>query len=213
MKTRDGRKLAPALEYKAVAVGGSAGGFEALEAILALLPSDFKPSILVVQHLHPNDNGSFARQLARTTRLSVIEPCDKERLRPGCVYVAPANYHMLVEQSGAIALSIDEKVNWSRPSIDVLFKSAAQAWGRLVIAIILSGANADGAKGMREVKEAGGLAIVQDPATAQVQIMPQAAIDLCTVDEVLCPEEIGRWLIELGTAPKQDREHCGETHD
>jgi len=187
------------VRYRAVVMGGSAGGVEALAAILSMLPSDFALPVLVVQHLHPRDDGSFARNFASATRLRVVEPCDKERIEPGCVYAAPANYHMLVERNGTIALSVDERVNWSRPSIDVLFESATHAWGEALVAVILSGANADGAKGMAAVKEAGGLTIVQDPASAQTPIMPQAAIDAGAAEEVLRAEEIGRRLIELGT--------------
>ena len=185
--------------YRAVIMGGSAGGLEALDDILSVLPSDFALPVLMVQHLHPSDDGSFARHLGRITRLHVIEPCDKERIEPGCVYTAPANYHMLVEPNGTIALSVNEKVNWSRPSIDVLFGSAARAWGESVIAVILSGASADGTKGIWAVKEAGGLTIAQDPASAATTVMPQAAIDAGGVDEVLQIEEIGQRLIELGT--------------
>ena len=185
--------------YRAVIIGGSAGGLEALGDIVSALPSDFALPVLVVQHLHPSDDGSLVRYLGRITHLRVLEPCDKERFEPGCVYTAPANYHMLVEQSGTIALCVSEKVNWSRPSIDVLFGSAARAWGESVIAVILSGASADGTKGIWAVKEAGGLTIAQDPASAESPVMPQAAIDAGGVDEVLRLEEIGQRLIELGT--------------
>jgi len=159
----------------------------------------------VVQHLHPSDGGSFARHVARLTRLPVTEPCDKEEIKSGRVYVAPANYHMLFEQNGSIALSIDERVNWSRPSIDVLFESAAHAWGDGVIAVILSGANDDGTNGMRLVREAGGRTIAQDPGSAQAKFMPQAAIDAGVVDEVLGPEQIGQRLVELATLKKEKR--------
>lgn len=185
--------------YKAVVMGGSAGGFEALAVILSAFPSDFDLPVFVVQHLHPSDGGSFCRHLALTTRVKVVEPCDKELIEPGRVYVAPANYHMLVEQNGTIALSVSEKVNWSRPSIDVLFESAARAFGKSVIAVILSGANADGTKGMLEIKEAGGLTIVQDPASADIPVMPQSAIASGGVDEVLGLKAIGQRLIALGT--------------
>lgn len=185
--------------YKAVVMGGSAGGFEALAVILSALPSDFDLPVFVVQHLHPSDEGSFCRHLALTTRVKVVEPCDKEPIEPGRVYVAPANYHMLVEQNGTIALSVSEKVNWSRPSIDVLFESAARAFGKSVIAVILSGANADGTKGMLGIKEAGGLTIVQDPASADIPVMPQSAIASGGVDEVLGLKAIGQRLIALGT--------------
>jgi len=188
-------------------IGGSAGGVEALTTILCSLPSGFALPILVVQHLHASDNGAFARHLGRATQCAVVEPFDKEPIKQGCVYTAPANYHMLVEQDGTIALSIDEKVNWSRPSIDVLFESAARAWGAGVIAVILSGASDDGARGMGAVKAAGGLNIAQDPASATTPYMPQAAIDAGVVDEVLAAGEIGRRLIELGTRNMMNAEH------
>jgi two-component system chemotaxis response regulator CheB len=185
-------------QYKAIVIGGSAGGVEALQVILQALPKDFALPVLVVQHLHPSDDGSFALHVATLTRLPVVEPCDKARIEPGCVYTAPANYHMLVERDGTISLSVEERVNWSRPSIDVLFESAALAWGEAVIAVILSGANADGVKGMIAVKEAGGLTIAQDPAEAWSRIMPQAAIDAGAVVSVLRADEIGRLLAKLG---------------
>ena len=189
----------PRSDFRAVVMGGSAGGFAALAVILSALPSDFDLPVLVVQHLDPSDDGSFARHLAHATRLTVVEPCDKERIEGGSVYVAPANYHMLVERDGVIALSVTEKVNWSRPSIDVLFESAARAFGESVIAVILSGASADGAKGMLEVREARGFTIAQDPTRAEISLMPQSAIDAGGVGEVLGLMEIGQRLIELGT--------------
>lgn len=178
--------------YRAVVIGGSAGGAKALGVILSALPGDFALPVFAVQHLHQRDGGSFALHMAGVTPLPVVEPCDKDRIEHGRVYIAPANYHMLVERDGTIALSVDERVNWSRPSIDVLFESAALAWGEAVVAVILTGSNADGAKGMRAVREAGGLTIAQDPASAEYPVMPQAAIDTGAVDEVLRVEEIGR---------------------
>jgi two-component system chemotaxis response regulator CheB len=179
-------------------MGGSAGGVAALGVILAALPPAYELPVLVVQHLHPSDEGAFARHLSHATRLPVVEPCDKARIERGHVYTAPANYHMLVERDETIGLSVDERVNWSRPSIDVLFESAARAWGGEVTAVILSGANADGARGMRAVRQAGGLTIAQDPGTAESPTMPQAAIDAAAAAEVLAPEEIGRLLAGLG---------------
>ncbi|MBN2437458.1 MAG: chemotaxis protein CheB [Deltaproteobacteria bacterium] len=177
----------------------SAGGGEALTVILSVLPEGFALPVLVVQHLHPGDDGSIARHLARATRLPVVEPCDKEPIEPGRVYAAPANYHMLVERNSTIALPIDERVKWSRPSIDVLFESAVRVWEDGIIAVILSGANDDGTKGMRVVREAGGFTIAQDPSRAYTPFMPQAAIDAGIVDEVLGLEEIGQRLVELGS--------------
>jgi len=183
--------------YKAVVIGSSAGGLEALDIIFAALPVDFALPVLVVQHLHQTDDGRFAAHLARAARLPVVEPCDKEPIEPGKIYAAPADYHMLAERDGTISLSVDGRVNWSRPSIDVLFESAALAWGPGVVAILLSGANADGARGMRAVRAAGGLTIAQDPAGAESPAMPQAAIDAGAVLEVLTTGEIGRRLAGL----------------
>jgi two-component system chemotaxis response regulator CheB len=204
--TREGTR---ASRYDAVVLGSSAGGFEGLRAILAALSGDFALPVLVVQHLHPSDDGSFARHLAGFVSMPVVDPCDKERICGGSVYVAPANYHMAVEREGTIALSVDERVNWSRPSIDVLFESAARAWADALVAVILSGANTDGREGMRAVRAAGGLTISQDPAGAEWPVMPQAAIDAGAVDEVLRLEEIPRRLIELGgTSGMQSMIRC-----
>ena len=188
----------PVPPYRAVVIGGSAGGVEALSIVLSEFPADFPLPILVVQHLHPSDNGSFVSYVARMVCLPVLEPCDKERIECGCIYTAPANYHMLVERDGTISLSVDERVNWSRPSIDVLFESAALAWGGAVVAVILSGANSDGTKGMQALREAGGLTIAQDLATAEYPVMPKSAIDAGVVNEVLSPEGIRRRLIGIG---------------
>lgn len=180
--------------FRAVVIGGSTGGVEALTAILPALPGDFALPVLLVQHLHPSDDGALAGHFGRECALPVIEPCDKERIERGRVYAAPANYHMLVERDGAISLSVDERVNWSRPSIDVLFESAARVRGKAVIAVILSGASADGAAGMHAIKAAGGLTMAQDPATAETPVMPQAAIDAGVIDEIMPAEDIGRTL-------------------
>jgi two-component system chemotaxis response regulator CheB len=184
--------------YRYVVIGGSAGGVEALRGILMALPVDFALPILVAQHLHASDEGALAVHVARLTRLPVVEACDKDPIERVHLYTAPANYHMLMERDGTIGLSIDEQVNCSRPSIDVLFESAALAFGDAVVAVILSGASADGAKGICAIKKAGGLTIAQDPASAETPVMPQAAIDTGAVDEVLSTEQIGRLLATLG---------------
>jgi two-component system chemotaxis response regulator CheB len=197
MKTHEFPQPAGAVCRGTVVMGSSAGGFKALTAILSTLPATFELPILLVQHLHPGDDGTFVQHLGKATRLPVIDPSDKEGIEPGRVYAAPADYHMLVERNGTIALSTEEKVNWSRPSIDVLFESAALALGDRLIAVILSGSNDDGAAGIRAVKAAGGLTIAQDPATAEYPRMPQAAIDTGAVDLVLTVEEIAQWLVEF----------------
>lgn len=188
--------------YRYVVIGGSAGGIEALRVILMALPVDFALPILVSQHLHASDEGAFAAHVARLTRLIVVEAGDKEPIKRGYLYIGPANYHMLMERDGTIGLSIDEQVNCSRPSIDVFFESAALACGDTVVAVVLSGASADGAKGVCAIKNAGGLTIAQDPASAEVPVMPQAAIDTEAVDEVLSTEQIGRLLATLGDRAK-----------
>lgn len=180
-----------------IVIGGSAGAGKGLAVILGELPSGFLLPVLVVLHLHPDDNGAFARHLASLTRLPVIEPCDKEPVLPGCVYTAPANYHMLIGRDDVISLSVDGKVNWSRPSIDVLFESAARAWGNGAVAVLLSGASADGAAGLYAVKASGGRTIVQDPSEAQSAVMPNAAINAGAATEVMKAGDIGKRLMEI----------------
>ncbi len=185
-------------KYSAIVMGASAGGLDAMSAVLSCLPADYRLPVLAVQHLHPSDKGGIAVQLNRRTTLEVSEPCDKEEIRPGHVYFAPANYHMLVERNGTIALSVDNKVNWSRPSIDVLFESAARVWKARLIGVILSGTNNDGTAGMRMIGERGGLLIAQDPATAERPEMPRSAIEEAEIDLILPPDEIGAALLGLG---------------
>lgn len=181
----------------AIVVGGSAGGFSALAPILSVLPAGFPPPMLIVQHLHASDDGLFAEHLARMASLPVVEPCDKAPIEGSHIYVAPANYHLLVAGPAMISLSIDAPVNYSRPAIDVLFESAAQVWGDSLVAVLLSGASIDGTAGMRAVKADGGFAIAQAPASAEFPLMPQSAIDAGVVDEILSPPEIGARLLQL----------------
>jgi len=184
--------------YDIVVMGGSAGGFNAFKTVLSALTPDFFMPVLLVQHLHPSDEGLFAQHMAMMLGIKVREPWDKEPIEPGKVYVAPADYHMLVERGGTIALSTDEKVNWSRPSIDVLFESAAFLYGNRVIGIILTGASTDGTAGIRAIKAAGGLTIAEDPSTAEFPFMPQSAIESGAVDLVLTAEQIGKTLSVFG---------------
>ncbi len=185
---------------KIVMLGGSSGALHPLACILGGLPDDFSLPVFVVNHLHADDNGGFAEYLGMLTSLSVIEPCDKTPMEAGVVYVAPANYHMLLEADGLISLSVDEKVNWSRPSIDVFFESAAVARGEDIVGIILSGANADGARGMMAIRQAGGLTIAQSPDEAESPTMPLAAINTGAVCEVLRADEIVKRLLGIGAA-------------
>lgn len=189
-------------KYRAVVIGGSAGGMATLSTVLEVLREDFGLPILIAQHLHPTDSGYLAVHLDGLSALVVKEARDKEPVMVGHVYLAPANYHLLVEKDETLSLSVDEKVNWARPSIDVLFESAARAWGQMLVGVILSGANNDGADGTRLIKKFGGLTIAQDPRSAEHPVMPQAAIDSDSVEMVLWPKEIADLLVQLGTNPK-----------
>jgi two-component system, chemotaxis family, protein-glutamate methylesterase/glutaminase len=184
--------------YGAVAVGVSAGGLAALESILGRLPADFYPALMIVQHLHPQQCDYLVGHLNAVCRLPVKEAEEKDVIECGNVYLAPANYHLLVETDKTFSLSTDEKVNYSRPSIDVLFETAAEAYGAELIGVILTGASRDGAAGLRRIKEAAGLTIVQDPASAEFPVMPQAAVEASQADHVLNIEGIGALLCELG---------------
>lgn len=180
---------------RAVVVGCSAGGMDALAHLLEPLPADFPVGIAVVNHLHPHSaTRQMSKYLKARCRLDVVEAEEKEPFLPGRVHLAPANYHLLLESSGRFALSIDEKVKYSRPSIDVLFESAAEVFRETLVGIILSGASSDGADGLAWIKAAGGYAIVQDPETADVAVMPRSAIAQCAVDRVLPVQAIGELL-------------------
>jgi two-component system chemotaxis response regulator CheB len=184
--------------YSTVVIGGSAGGREALIELLAQLPEDFPAAIAVVLHLHPHsDAADMAITLQKHCRLPLQEAAEKECLQPGQVYLAPANYHLLLETDGRFALTIDEKVSYSRPAIDVLFETAAEAYQKKLVGVLLSGASSDGAEGMVRIKALGGFTLVQDPATASASMMPGAAINRGGIDRILPPAEIGRYLLQL----------------
>ena len=178
-----------------VVVGTSLGGLSALEIVLGGLPDHFPLAIVVVQHrgIDPNDILSLVLQVH--CALPVSEPDDKEPIEGGRIYVAPADYHLLVER-GSFALSTEPKVSHARPSIDVLFESAADSYRRALIGVILTGANADGARGLARVKARGGLTVVQAPATAECAVMPEAAIAATAVDRILPLAEIPGFLVQ-----------------
>ena len=171
-------------------IGGSAGSLEPLMQILMGLPSDLTLPVGVVLHVLPTQPSHLASVLARQVSRPVREAEDKDALEPNTIYVAPPNYHMLIERKKTIALSVDEHVNFSRPSIDVLFESAAIAFGRHTIGALLSGSNADGAEGLRRIAEAGGLAMVQRPTSAQYPVMPEAALRALPTARVYDPSEM-----------------------
>lgn len=164
---------------KAVVIGASAGGVQALSAILPALPPQFPCPILIVLHVPQRNTNPLIDLLRARCLLDVKEAEDKELLRSGTVYFAPPGYHLLIEKNMSIALSSDEPVNYSRPAIDVLFETAADALALEVTGVILTGANHDGAEGLKAIAAAGGKAIVQDPATAEMATMPLAALEAC----------------------------------
>ncbi|HIJ77904.1 MAG: chemotaxis protein CheB [Desulfobulbaceae bacterium] len=187
------------VKYQAIAIGASAGGLAALAEIFAALPENFPLPILVAQHLHFNQDDGYLKYFANRTLLPVKDADDKERIKRGHIYFAPPNYHLLVEKDQTLSLSVDPRVKYSRPSIDVLFESAADIFSSLLIGIVLTGANDDGAMGLKAIKERGGLAIVQAPATAEVDCMPRSAIATGAVDHILPLTEIGPFLCALVT--------------
>jgi two-component system, chemotaxis family, protein-glutamate methylesterase/glutaminase len=186
----------PARRFELVVMGCSLGGMNALETILSSIGRDFRVPIAIVQHRHKKSNEQLPEFFRRSTKLRVVDVEDKQPVKEGCVYLAPADYHLLVER-GAFSLSVDAAVAFSRPSVDVLFESAADAYAEKLIGVVLTGANADGAKGARRLKARGGFLVVQDPATAEAASMPNAAIAAARVDRILPLDRIGPFLVEL----------------
>ncbi len=178
-------------------MGVSAGGTKALRMIIPNLPSTFPLPIVIVQHVHPHSENYFVEELKKCSNLIVEQAGDKIKLLPGHVYVAPSNYHLLLECDRTLSLSVDEPVNFARPSIDVLFETAAEVFREKLIGIILTGASKDGSAGVRKIKRNGGFVIVQDPDSAQVETMPRAAINAIDVDLVIPLEEIVPALLRL----------------
>ena len=181
-----------------IAVGTSLGGFNALTRLLGSLPERFPVPIVIVQHRTVSPaGGGLARLLQDHTPLSIVEAEDKMTVEPGVVYLAPADYHLMIEAPGLLALSTDEPVRAARPSIDVLFQTAADAYRHALVGVLLTGASADGAEGLAMVKRYGGRAIVEDPSTAECRTMPAAALAATAVDYVLPLDRIGDHLVTL----------------
>lgn len=182
---------------EAIVVGASAGALEALSEILPPLPHDFPIPIAIVVHLPPERNSVLADLLRVKCHLDVREAEDKEPFEPGRVYLAPPDYHLLVEADRWLSLSNEEPVLFSRPSIDVLFESAADAFGPALIGVVLSGANDDGSRGLRAIVDAGGQAVVQRPDQSHADAMPRAALAACPHARVLGLPEIADFFQEV----------------
>lgn len=171
--------------FKAVVIGVSTGGVSALKLVLGALPADFPIPVLVVTHITPDSDDGLAVLLDTRCAIRIKEADEQEAMAPGSVYLAPANYHLMVERDGNLALSIDPPVNFARPSVDVLFESAAEVYGPELIGVILTGAGFDGSRGLLKIKNSGGLTIVQNPADAEMDSMPACALQLLKADHVL----------------------------
>ena len=184
------------MPYSVVAIGTSWGGLAALTKLLGDLPADFRIPVVVVQHRSKDSEQLLVQLLGDATDMKVCEIEDKDPLTPCTVHVAPANYHALIED-GYVSLTIEEPVRFSRPSIDVMFSSAADTYQSAAIGVVLTGANEDGARGLAQIVKRGGLALVQDPKTAEIPIMPEAAIRAVPTGEVLSLEALAPRLIEL----------------
>jgi two-component system chemotaxis response regulator CheB len=188
---------------QAVAIGGSRGAFDVVQLIVEHLPEDYALAVMLVLHQHRHGREGLARVLRPRSRLQVVAVQDKEPIQAGRIYVCPANYHLLVERDRSFTLSTDAPVHFARPSIDVLFESAARTYGRDLMAVLLSGASPDGAAGLRTVADCGGAVACQDPATAVDPVMPRAGCAAVKVDWIGSPEALAVGLARLspGTLP------------
>ena len=185
------------LRRGAVVIGASAGAVQALLTILPRLPADYPLPIFITVHVPPDRGNGLVPLLQSSCALAVAEAEDKEAIRPGTIYLAPPDYHLLVEREGGLALSSDEPVNFSRPSIDVLFESAADAYQEGLIGIVLTGANNDGAAGLKAIAARRGQIFVERPEEAYASTMPEAALAACPQATILSLDEIGTRLVEL----------------
>lgn len=183
--------------YKAIVIGTSYGGLEALKLLLPRLDEGFPLPVIIVLHIGDHCNDAFIDHLNSICTLEVKEAESNEPIRPGVIYFAPPNYHLQVESDFTFSLSTAGKVNFSRPSIDVLFESAAWVYAKSLIGVILTGANSDGAYGLKIIKDSGGITIVQNPCSALSPAMPQAALKICKPDIRLKLEDISDQLIKL----------------
>ena len=182
---------------KAIVIGASYGGMEAIRTILTNLPNDLEIPILIVLHIGNNKIDTFLTQLNKKTGFRIREAGEKEPIKSKTVYFAPPNYHLQVEDRFSLSLSTDEKVNFSRPAIDVLFETAAWVFRKELLGILLTGSNSDGAEGIKTIKQFGGTTIVENPETAFAKVMPNAAIMLSEPDHLLDLGNISQKILEL----------------
>ncbi len=180
-----------------IIIGGSAGSLHVIFKLLSSLRNNYPVPVLIVLHRHPQEGSRLTEVLMAKTRIPVVEIEDKDLIRPGSVYVCPADYHVLLESDGSFSLDYSEKINYSRPSIDVTFSCAADVYGDKTVAILLSGGNADGAEGLHEILQKGGLTIVQDTREAEVPYMPEQALARDGRHVIMNTAEIQQYLSTL----------------
>ncbi len=183
--------------YEAIVIGVSSGGMNAMKIMFALLPKEFNTPIIIVQHINARSDGEWIKRLNEQNNLHIKEADEKEMIEAKTIYIAPPNYHLMIEKNKTFSLTIGERVNYARPSIDVLFESAADVYKTNLIGIILTGSNSDGTNGIKRIKEYGGLAIVQDPETAESPYMPTSAIAAIQPDYILSLEKIIEVLLKI----------------
>lgn len=186
---------------KLMIIGGSAGSLQVIMGIISVVRPDFPSSVLIVLHRNSVFESNLEDLFALKSRAIIKEVEEKELIMPGSIYIAPADYHVLIEEDQTFSLDYSERVNFSRPSIDVTFRSASDVYGKELVCLLLSGGNADGVDGLEHVKERGGLTVVQDPATAEVPYMPQHALSRMNVDFVLPAEDIPAFFKGLAFLP------------
>lgn len=184
-------------KIQVIVIGSSAGGIEVLKKILTLIPRSFSCSVVVVQHIGTEISQTLSQFFSEICQIPVKEAEDKVKIESGTIYFAPAGYHLLIETEGSFALNLDPVVNYARPSIDVLMETAAIAFGDKLLGIILTGANQDGAEGLRQISRHKGLTVVQDPSEATFPTMPLAALEIAPVDYILKSQEIADLIAGL----------------
>lgn len=180
-----------------VVIGASLGGLAAVERVLGGLPDDFEPAVVLVQHRASDSTEMLAKLLGRSSARAIVEPDSGEPILPGRIYLAPPGYHLLIEAAGTFSLSTEGPVTWARPSIDVLFDSAAEVWGDRLVGVLLTGSSDDGARGIATIARRGGAVLIQDPNEAESPVSPRAALERTPGAPTLRLDEIPSRLVEL----------------
>ena len=185
------------MQYEAIVIGVSAGGMNAIKTLCTLLPKGFRIPIVILQHVSPRSDSEWVKLLNNKSHLNIKEADEKEKIGSATVYIAPPNYHLLIEEDKTFSFTIDERINFARPSIDVLFETAAEIYKNKLIGIVLTGSNSDGTNGIKRIAECGGLTIIQNPETAESPFMPASALGAIKPDHVLNMEDIIKLLTKI----------------